>query len=452
MKFTIPQLDVSEDDGFKDDVLGRKAFGDALTSLVTKSSDELVISIDGRWGEGKTTFVKMWQKTLREQGVSSLYFDAFKNDYTDDAFVSLASAITTYVVQNSSVEQSKEFREKVTKVALRFLTWGAKTGAKVALQLATAGLDLEKLAPIKSEITSDAASSIAKFVSDRLSSHEADQNAISEFRVYLSDVPKKLNGNRSRVFVVIVDELDRCRPPFAVEVIEKIKHLFSVKNVVFVLVMNKDQLEEGIRCVYGERIDARTYLQKFIVIDASLPSRVNLLGGLKDTEVFVRNLINKHEFDNEIVDSSYICQCLSPVSILFGMTLREIERALTNVALMSTFLDLVKGSLVPIVVFVSVVKVSKPDIFNGLKNKTINYADLKDKISWIDSKAYGSKDDGILYIQRVLKFFLSSDNELGSLSKEDPVWDIQRTYTNNPVMRAELVSHCCNLLCMFQKT
>ena len=59
MKLVTPTLIVEDSDGFGKDILKRQEFGDALLNLVTRSTDELVISLDGKWGEGKTTFVKM---------------------------------------------------------------------------------------------------------------------------------------------------------------------------------------------------------------------------------------------------------------------------------------------------------------------------------------------------------------------------------------------------------
>ena len=55
----------------------------------------------------------------------------------------------------------------------------------------------------------------------------------------------------SKKLVFLIDELDRCRPTYAVETIEKIKHLFSVPGIIWVLVMNKEQIESSIQKVYG---------------------------------------------------------------------------------------------------------------------------------------------------------------------------------------------------------
>ena len=80
----------------------------------------------------------------------------------------------------------------------------------------------------------------------------------------------------------VIDELDRCRPPFALELLERIKHFFSVQGVIFVLVSSLEQLETAVRFAYGE-IDARTYLEKFyhlrLLFPAGTPDRPNMSVG-----------------------------------------------------------------------------------------------------------------------------------------------------------------------------
>ena len=69
MKIVTPSLVVEDHDAFKNDALERKSFGETLMNLVTRSNDPLVISLDGKWGEGKTTFVKMWRGLLSGTGI-----------------------------------------------------------------------------------------------------------------------------------------------------------------------------------------------------------------------------------------------------------------------------------------------------------------------------------------------------------------------------------------------
>ncbi|TOB14507.1 P-loop NTPase fold protein, partial [Vibrio parahaemolyticus] len=110
MKLVVPTLKISADEGFERDMLDRQSFGESLKNIVLRSDDELVISLDGKWGEGKSTFVRMWQGLLNQNDVPNIYIDSFANDYVDDPFLSVASAITSYVEANAKDANSKKIQ------------------------------------------------------------------------------------------------------------------------------------------------------------------------------------------------------------------------------------------------------------------------------------------------------------------------------------------------------
>ncbi len=245
MKLVTPSLIVKEKDSFSNDALDRKSYGEALLNIVVRSSDELVISLDGKWGEGKTTFVKMWQGLLSENNIPNIYIDAFSNDYVDDAFISVASAITNYAethIIKEHHEKIAELKEKTKKVGGQLLSWSARIGIKAATLGIIKDAEIEELKDIKGDMAKSVSDVVGGFIEERISSHSKDIETIQSFRELLSTIPSKLQESGTKPLVIIIDELDRCKPTFAVEIIEKIKHLFSVKDVVFVLVMNKEQL------------------------------------------------------------------------------------------------------------------------------------------------------------------------------------------------------------------
>lgn len=63
MKIVVPTLEILEIEGFSDekDIFKRKDFGERLANLFENSKDELVVGLDAPWGEGKSTFIKMWK-------------------------------------------------------------------------------------------------------------------------------------------------------------------------------------------------------------------------------------------------------------------------------------------------------------------------------------------------------------------------------------------------------
>ena len=71
--------------------------------------------------------------------------------------------------------------------------------------------------------------------------------------------------------MVMINELDRCRPSYAVELLEVAKHLFSADRIVFVLAVNCDQLAHSVTALYGNDFDAEGYLRRFFDVDFQLP-------------------------------------------------------------------------------------------------------------------------------------------------------------------------------------
>jgi predicted KAP-like P-loop ATPase len=95
MHIFLPALKVDDTEGFtpEKDIFGRATLGRGMTNLLSSVSEPVVLALDGQWGSGKTTFLKMWAGELRKAGFPVVYLDAFRNDYESDAFTAVASEI-----------------------------------------------------------------------------------------------------------------------------------------------------------------------------------------------------------------------------------------------------------------------------------------------------------------------------------------------------------------------
>src|SRR5690348_4356675 len=201
MRLITPPLVIEEDEPFKNDILKRKDFGRRLLNLVIRSTDELVISLDGQWGEGKTTFVKMWQGLLNQSGVPNIYIDAFANDYIDDAFITVASAITSFADVNTSKPDEnavKDFKDKTRKVGVRFLSWSAGLGIKAATLGIISAAEIEELKEIKNDLAKGTSAALSKFIEERLTSHSQDVELLESFKELLSGLPKYLQKEEGK--------------------------------------------------------------------------------------------------------------------------------------------------------------------------------------------------------------------------------------------------------------
>jgi hypothetical protein len=115
---------------------------------------------------------------------------------------------------------------------------------------------------------------------------------VDDFQKALSEFVDTIEGDKPIIF--LVDELDRCRPDYAVSLLEQIKHLFSVPKIVFVLAIDKEQLGHAIRGVYGsDRLNADEYLRRFIDLEYKIPR--------PDTREFVSYLYDYFGFNDKFL-------------------------------------------------------------------------------------------------------------------------------------------------------
>lgn len=131
------------------------------------------------------------------------------------------------------------------------------------------------------------ADSANELLQTQIQEYTSKKEGLKEFRTALEDFVQKSSDGKPIIF--IIDELDRCRPDYAVDVLEKVKHFFGVPGIVFVLSMDKVQLGHAIRGVYGsEKLNVNEYLRRFIDIEYSIPE--------PDTDHFCRYLFEYFDF------------------------------------------------------------------------------------------------------------------------------------------------------------
>ena len=254
----LRQIEVPEDDPFKNDLLGRREAVETLTHLVSNLEGPCVLAINAPWGAGKTTFLRMWTQHLRNQRFPVVEFNAWETDYCEEPFVTLCEELTAGLRvegTNPSSEKINKLKEASLEV-LRLVVPGA-------IRFATSHVPV-----VGAEVGQVAAS----YAEERLSRYSEARESVNWFRSALQDMASALSkANGNLPLIVAIDELDRCRPPYAIELLEVAKHLFAVDSVIFVLAVNCDQLAHSVRVLYGNDFDAEGYLRRFFDVDCQLP-------------------------------------------------------------------------------------------------------------------------------------------------------------------------------------
>ncbi|KIC46611.1 hypothetical protein RA28_02165 [Ruegeria sp. ANG-S4] len=195
----------------------------------------------------------------------TVYFDAFKHDFLDDPLIALTGAIAERF-EEANDTAAQEAWKKARQVAPALGRAIIRAGASVV----TAGL-VNKADELADAAINSISGELDGAVAEFWKREDGNRAAMESFRKALVDLTE-LNekGEPTRKLVIVIDELDRCRPDFALNLLEVIKHSFSVDGVHFILGVNLKELGNGVSARYGQDIDAPLYLQKFVTISLRL--------------------------------------------------------------------------------------------------------------------------------------------------------------------------------------
>lgn len=275
---------------FEKDLLNREPVAEALMKIVKNKKNLKVLAIDSEWGTGKTTFIKIWTEMLKNENrykdeYEAIYFNAWENDYLKEPLVALL------------IELDKEIKSKKGKVE-SFLSSAKEKGkiitgigAEIALKTFTRGVvESTDLGKVTEEGMMELSNKIGKVMIDSI---RRSKKTREELKQELIEFQKKIDKN----VIIFIDELDRCRPTFAIELLETIKHIFDIENYKFVIAIDKKQMACSIKTLYGQDMDSNGYLRRFFDLEYTLPkTNFKEYIDLKNMELFqdenYDNLVN----------------------------------------------------------------------------------------------------------------------------------------------------------------
>lgn len=284
-------------DVWADDKLDRKLeAAHILTFLTNRIADRrarsktgsYVLNLDSEWGHGKSFFLERLKLDIEAQGHAVACLNAWECDFSDDPLIALMASIE---------DSLKPFFKSKTMVKK---AWEAtvKSGGTLAISLVKSvakkaaekhigefvdefqdRLNQTSSDPARSDAGTDAddrlgagagvADAVEKLSDSALekliSAFRHQSASISTFKGQVESVVRAMNRSdpKTRLMFVLVDELDRCRPSFAIRLLESAKHLFSIDGMVFIVATDTSQLSESVKAVYGAGFDSRRYLNRF---------------------------------------------------------------------------------------------------------------------------------------------------------------------------------------------
>ncbi|EOV6157702.1 P-loop NTPase fold protein [Enterobacter ludwigii] len=257
------QSDKFLDEQLPADTLDREKYATYLYKICSARGEKssLVVNINAEWGAGKSYFTKRLANSISAHH-PTVYIDAWKDDFSEDPLLTVFSSI-----KDQLSGQSDDFTRKINKTV-------EKIGPllKSATPVIINGL-VKKLTGIEdiAELTKDLSTKLLDLHTEKASSISAVKQGIS---TWVNHIEHKDLINKNLPLFVIIDELDRCRPDFAINLLEITKHIFNIPGVVFIIATDTEQLQHSIKVVYGNEFSASHYLSRFFDRRFLLPTPI----------------------------------------------------------------------------------------------------------------------------------------------------------------------------------
>ena len=358
---TVPD-EITRENYKKQDRLGRHEHVEILTDFIsTLTEHSFVIAIDSRWGTGKTTFVQLWEKYLQAENYQCLYYNAWENDYSEDPFVSMFCEINSLIANPDN-------KTKLINAAKKCGSFILKNVVPRVINVATSGwIDKELVSNLISDVTE-------KSVGEAIDKYEEYKKTVKEFKDALGEYVASQGAGKPIVF--FIDELDRCRPTFAIELLERAKHIFDVPGIIFVLALDKKQLGYSIKTCYGSEADVDGYLRRFFDYEYNLPKPSN--------SQFIQFLFEKQGINEfmkrksgcNTMDIDSTIEMLDKLTSIFSMSLRDIEKAVSSIAIALRTIS-GKPLYYEFLFSLVVLRLKEKELYLKLVNGQINGADFK---------------------------------------------------------------------------
>lgn len=370
-------IEIPEDNPFANCKLNRSIEGTYLTNLITKVSGNYTLAINDQWGRGKTTFVRMWEASLKQEGYQTIYLNAWENDIVSEPLVCILGEILPLITDDSSKAKLLEHSTALVKNWKKLVPEVVKS---LAMLLSPFFGDLPK------EITNSLINAPEDSLRKEIERYKDQQAEILQFKHELAECILKKCEKKPLIF--IVDELDRCRPDYAVDLLEKVKHFFSVEGIVFVLAIDKNQLISSIKGRYGsESIDGNAYLKRFIDFEYT-PKDPNM----EDFCTYLYHYMGMNEFmesreriqktgnrdEKEIFLSVAIQLYTQKV-----LSLRDVERMFSHIRLALLMLPENKIGLqfmAGMLTLLTFLKTYEPNFYARMKNKELEIQSFVDQL------------------------------------------------------------------------
>lgn len=323
------------------DKIGREEIVDKICGLVgsLKKDKNFCLAINGAWGSGKSFVLGLIEEKLsKRQEYIIIKYDAWENTFYSDPLIAILSCVL------DGLEDKLSKMKGYGKVATDF---GKKKGKEIVDKLSESGGKIGFIAKIIKEIFEvipdlKNVSLVTDTKNNQLEIFKSYKSLLNQIKGLLNKLTEKVFvSNEQTKLVILVDEIDRCLPDEQLKILERLHHLFDVKNCAVIVTMNQTCVAKTVKTIYG--IDGYEYLRKFfnftfrLDIESDLPFGVYagisaLLTNSPLCENFPLSVINKNSIYSDLQFPLYEIDNLADDErkIAFSFAKRLIEDLLSD--------------------------------------------------------------------------------------------------------------------------
>lgn len=363
-------------DLWADDILERRLYAPVLTSLVGDSIEPLVVAVNGGWGTGKTFFLNRWRQEF-ERPLSNdskpgraIYFSAWQDDDLEDPLLAIIGQLHRSLharpleADEGIKESSQTKAAKVVESANRVLT-------KLGKHVDNFAEHWSGVRPV--EIVKDFSNQMAR----RVDAYSEAIDARADLKNRLQDVANEVYEESGSPLVFVIDDLDRCKPLFAIATLERVKHLFDVQHVVFILGIDLQQFGKTLKNVYGE-LDVANYLNRLIDFEFVLPEPTR--------RCFVEYIWKEYHLDEcfkgkeQEQNLETAAEAFKDVFVFlahrFNMTLRDIERIVREFVAVEKSICFKNARESTLLALLCSLRLREPKVFRSFVDATVPAKDV----------------------------------------------------------------------------
>jgi hypothetical protein len=305
-----------------------------------------VLNIDAGWGQGKSFFIDRFRRELEARDICVAHVNAWVDDHAADPLLPVMAAIEAAITPLIETDKAIEKGLKAFKRAGATIVVTAGKGALKQLSKRVFGEAAEALADsisdAKDAITaskSEADDAIDKLIDKKaeeiISDFKRSQRSMEEFKRELGQIICRIREeDKNFVLFVVIDELDRCRPNYAISMLERIKHLFDVDRVIFIIATDTEQLSHSISGLYGHSFNGQLYLGRFFDRTYSFPS--------VSRRAFIERAISERELPEaklSIPGDRPLEDFLPSALSCFELSLRDTDKCIDLLSVIATIWD-----------------------------------------------------------------------------------------------------------------